>query len=278
MSRISTAAASCAAAVMASLQRSRSTTGDFTLTCEGQEIRAHLLVLSHGSDYFRGATASEWIEKGKNSMDIKECEPATLVATIDFLYGVELPEEFADLQGLLRLADMFFMEELREEVGRRLAVGISVDNYVERSKMADTLRSASLATACAKFIVNQGEGGTDWAAMERMPRVAAAVAKMATQVLWGARKSAVKERADFQTADEYFNYIKANTKEGTRVECRTVGDRGMWDRGMLGDQGTVDRNTGTHLQVSWDKGDTDTVSYIRVKLLASVDKKLFVAD
>ena len=86
------------------------------------------------------------------------------------------------MQGLLKMADMFFMEELREEVGRRLAVGISFENYVERSKMADTLRSASLATACAKFIVNQGEGGTDWAAMERMPRVTAAVAKMATQV------------------------------------------------------------------------------------------------
>ena len=31
------------------------------------------------------------------------------------MYGVELPEVFEDLQGLLRLSDMFFMEELREE-------------------------------------------------------------------------------------------------------------------------------------------------------------------
>ena len=44
----STAAASGAEAVMASLQRSRSATGDFTLSCKGQEIRAHHLVLSHG--------------------------------------------------------------------------------------------------------------------------------------------------------------------------------------------------------------------------------------
>ena len=100
-------------------------------------------------------------------------------------------------------------------------------------------------------------------------------------MLWGARKSAIKERADFQTEGEYSNYIKANTKEGTRVECRQEGDH--WgDIGMLGDLGTVDRNTGTHLKVSWDKGDTGDISYsipyIRVKLLASVDKKLFVAD
>ena len=98
------------------------------------------------------------------------------------MYGVELSEDFEDLQGLLRLSDMFFMEELREEAGRRLAKGITAGNYVERSKMADTYRSANLATACGKFIVNQGEGRIDWGALEEAPRVAAAVAKMATQV------------------------------------------------------------------------------------------------
>ena len=67
------------------------------------------------------------------------------------MYGVELPGDFEDLQGLLRLADMFSMEELREEAGRCLVKGITAKNYVERSKMADTYRSANLATACAKF-------------------------------------------------------------------------------------------------------------------------------
>ena len=107
------------------------------------------------------------------------------------------------------------------------------------------------------------------------------IASLLCQVLWGARKSAIKERADFQTEGEYRNYIKANTKEGTRVECR----QDYWENrdlgfGMedVGDQGTVDRNTGTHLEVSWDKGYTGDVSYDAVKLLASVDQKLFVAD
>ena len=123
-------------------------------------------------------------EAGNRQLSLsKECEPATLAATIDFLYDVGLTEEFEDLQGLLGLADMFFMEELRKEVGRSLARGVTAENYAERSKMADTYTSTILATACAKFIVNQEEGGTDWAAIERMHRVAAAVAKMATQVM-----------------------------------------------------------------------------------------------
>ena len=61
-----------------------------------------------------------------------------MVRTIDFMYGVDLPEDFEDIQGLLRLSDMLFMEELWEEAGRRLAEGITAGNYVERSKMADT--------------------------------------------------------------------------------------------------------------------------------------------
>ena len=99
------------------------------------------------------------------------------------MYGVELPEHFEDLQGLLHLANMFFMEELRAEAGRRLAMDITVGNYVEKSKMADTYESAILATACAKFIVNRGEEGIDWGAIGQMPRVMAAVAMMATQVI-----------------------------------------------------------------------------------------------
>ena len=60
--------------MMASLQRSRGSTGDFTITCQGQELRAHLLVLSHGlvpPPAPTLATASGCVEKDQNSVDIK---------------------------------------------------------------------------------------------------------------------------------------------------------------------------------------------------------------
>jgi len=272
-----TAASAAAVAMLASLHQSRSATGDFAITCQGQEVRAHLLILSHGSDYFRNIAATDFVEKDQSAVDIKDCSPATVAATIDFLYGVELPEDFADLQGLLRLADMFFMEELREELGRRLAMGITAENYVERSMMAETYRSPDLATACAKYIVNQGEG-IDWGAIKEMPRVTAAVAETATQVLRDARKSNValiefKECSDFESSQEYSNYVKVHAKEGARVKSCEAGLFGV----KMGELGVVVRNTGGHLEMLWDKGIKTCISYSYVRIMATLDKDMLLA-
>ena len=93
-------------------------------------------------------------------------------------------------------------------------------------------------------------------------------------MLWGARKSAAKERSDFQTVREYGNYIKANTEEGTRVECCVPGVPGVG----MGEQGRVVRNNGSYLEMSWDNGSSDGVSYWAVKLVASVGKMDLMAD
>ena len=87
------------------------------------------------------------------------------------------------MQGLLKMADMFFMEELREEAGRRLALGVCERNHLELSRMAETYRSAVLTAACAKFLVNR-EAEVDWGVLEGLPRLTAAVAKVATQVIF----------------------------------------------------------------------------------------------
>ena len=93
-------------------------------------------------------------------------------------------------------------------------------------------------------------------------------------MLWGARKSYIKERKDFETEEDYACYIGANAKGGVRVEAVYAFGSGVQE----GEQGTVVRNTNGHLEVSWDNGSTKAVKYHAVKLLASVDKKLFVAD
>ena len=60
---------------------------------------------------------------------------------------------------------------------------------------------------------------------------------------------------------------------GVRVEAVYVFGSGV----QVGEQGTVVRNTNGRLEVSWDNSSTKAVKYHFVKL-ASVDKKLFVAD
>ena len=113
--------------------------------------------------------------------DPQDCESTTLATTIAFLYGVEVPPRFADSRGLLKMADMFFMEELREEAGRRLARVICERNLLELTVLAETHRSAALTAAAAKFIVNR-EGEVDVGVLEGLPRVTAAVAEAAMLV------------------------------------------------------------------------------------------------
>ena len=86
-------------------------------------------------------------------------------------------------------------------------------------------------------------------------------------MLWGARRSAAKERSDFQTVEEYVDYIEANTEEGTRVEWCEPGGVGVGVGG--GGQGRVVRNTGDYLVVSWDNGTSVDVDYLEVKLVAN---------
>ena len=99
-------------------------------------------------------------------------------------------------------------------------------------------------------------------------------------MLWDTRKSTVKELKDFPTNSLYTIYVKANSKEGTTVQCTKSHD-GV-DVGKLG---TVRENSGTKLWVSWyDKKEdviTNTITntrYANVKLVYSPETDLPLAN
>ena len=73
--------------------------------------------------------ATEVGEGGRLGMEVWECEVATLETVVAFMYGLEVPEGFLDLQGLLELGDRFLLEELKEEAGRRIAQHIDDQNF-----------------------------------------------------------------------------------------------------------------------------------------------------
>ena len=79
--------------------------------------------------YFERAMATEVGEGGRLGMEVLECEVATLETVVGFMYGLEVPEGFLDLQGLLELGDRFLLEELKEEAGRRIAQHIDAQNF-----------------------------------------------------------------------------------------------------------------------------------------------------
>jgi len=218
------AAASFLSSAMLRLYEAREEAGDYTLTCRGVMVKAHSLILSNSTNYFERAMATEVGEGGRLGMEVWECEIATLETVVAFMYGVEVPEGFADLQGLLELGDRFLLEELKEEAGRRIAQHIDAQNFRNICEMADLHKAKSLAVACAKFVMTKPEQEVDWAAMQQLHLVMAAVAEETRLAIRKFNQEKLRLQA-FQSRgqafdvdkQEYGQFIAANVAVGIRV-------------------------------------------------------------
>ena len=70
------------------------------------------------SKYFATAlTTGVGNAKSKSEMEVKDCSREVLACIVNFMYGVPIPEDFDDPQGLLHQADLFMMEDLKSAVG-----------------------------------------------------------------------------------------------------------------------------------------------------------------
>ena len=61
-------------------------------------------------------------EKIKTS-EAKDFSHEVLSTAVDFMYGIDIPEDFKDLndlKSLLHLADLYLMEDLKDAVGSRI--------------------------------------------------------------------------------------------------------------------------------------------------------------
>ena len=68
-------------------------------------------------------------EHGLRKLTVTDYPPAVLAVAIGWMYGISIPEAFGELKDLLGLADRLLMEELKEEVGRRLGLEMAETNY-----------------------------------------------------------------------------------------------------------------------------------------------------
>jgi len=231
----------------AALHRAREGTGDVAIACGGATSRAHSQILAMGSDYFLRALAEEWVveEQGLRKLVVTDFSLAVLAAAIGWMYGVCIPEEFGELKDLLRIADMFLMEELKEEVGRRLGLLVSTDNYREMCEHAETCHAQALAAACAKVVVLE-VADADWAVIDKAPIVTAAMARLAVKLM---KMTMYKKREDFDSRDEYREYVRSVVKAGMKVRRREQSS--SLNMVKVGDEGIVKSVDGECLVADW---------------------------
>ena len=84
------------------------------------------------SEYFK--TAVSWDVDNNNkkkTLDVNEFSYEVLSTAVDFMYGIEIPEEFNDeddLRSLLRMADLYLMEDLKDAAGFKISKSINMEN------------------------------------------------------------------------------------------------------------------------------------------------------
>ena len=131
------------------------------------------------SEYFEMALSKDWLEKKEKRMELKECSVEALHVAVNFMYGINIPEDFKEHGELLHLAELFMLDNLKEVIEERLAKSLTKLNYLEIGQMAEVYSITSLITKCGHFVFEEfGDGAEiNWEEMEKLPKVMTAFGK-----------------------------------------------------------------------------------------------------
>jgi len=156
------------------LDLKRSPEGDSNLLCQGKIIRAHSFVLATSSAFFEAALSKEWRETNSRQMKLKSCSFGALEVAVNFMYHRPIPNGFSEYIELLHLADMFLMDDLKEEAAAHLARILSEENYLETSQAAELYHAESLISECAEFVL-ENVVKVNWEEVGKLPKVISAM-------------------------------------------------------------------------------------------------------
>ena len=157
------------------------------------------------SEYFEMALSNDWLEKKEKKMELKECSAAVLHVAVNFMYGINIPEGFKEYDELLRLADLFMMDNLKEVIEERLAKALKKSSYLEVSQLAELYSNTNLITKCGHFVFEEF-GDSDeinWEEMVKLPKVMAAFGKRAMK----GKENRVATK-DFKKKEDFASFLK----------------------------------------------------------------------
>jgi len=198
----------------------REETGDYELRCQGRVIKAHSFILSMRSKFFETAMNTA-VGNNNKAMEVEEFSYEVLSAAVDFMYGIEIPEEFnkeEDLKSLLHMADLYLMQDLKDAAEFLISKTLNKENICDISQFADKFRAMLLSEQCAEFlIVNHASVEDEMLAEIKEGTVMAAVAM---KMLKGPRRESwvtklfgnkpdFKWRKDFGSLDQYMDYVRS---------------------------------------------------------------------
>ena len=182
------------------------------------------------SEYFKTALNTAVGDNSK-TMEVKEFSFEVLSTAVNFMYGIEIPEDFNnsdDLKSLLRMADQYLMENLKDAVGFLIGKDLNKENIFDTSHLAEKFGAVALSKKCAEFIFdNAGAIEDEKLADMKEGVVMASLAKKFVKeskrdnwmtTLFG-KKADFKKREDFGSEEDYKGYVMTRIKPKMFVTC-----------------------------------------------------------
>ena len=204
------------------------------------------------SAYFKTALNTDVGDTSK-TLEVTEFSYEVLSAAVDFMYGIEIPNNFNnrdDLKSLLHLADLYLMDNLKDAAGSRIGKDLNNENIFDTSELAETFSSVALIEQCASFIFDNAHAFDEKIMSMKEGAVLASLAKKF--VVETKKNPNFKRRQDFGSVADYREYVKANLKPRMFVRCNQSNN---WSRytveaGHVGFVGWLDLNS-SNAAVRW---------------------------
>ena len=187
------------------------------------------------SEYFKTALSWDVDSNNKKILDVKEFSYQVLSTAVDFMYGREIPEEFNNedkLRNLLRMADLYLMEDLKDAAGFKISKSINMENVFDISKFADKFRATFLSEECAKFLYENHASIEEDEIVEIKRKEGTVMAALAMKFVKESRESWLtklfgdkpdfKRREDFENVNDYENYVNGEIRPGMFVRCNNA--------------------------------------------------------
>ncbi|KAJ6800475.1 BTB/POZ domain-containing protein [Iris pallida] len=132
---------------------------DITITgTDGASIGAHRAVLAARSPVFRSMFSHDLKEKSLSAVDISDMPFDACRTFLGYVYGDFRADDFlAHRLALLRAADKYDMEDLKEACHESLLEDIDAKNVLERLQTAHLYRLQRLKSGCFRYLVNFGK-------------------------------------------------------------------------------------------------------------------------
>ena len=268
---------------------------DITFKCQGELFKAHSFLLAMrfvnhvsmmlmATETIRFLFRSKYLRKKLSTssgdqnrvIEVFECPPRVLAPTINFMYGIAIPEDFSsqDVKSLLYMAHLYDMEDLKDAVAPRIGDQLNLKNILEISKMALKFNALKLTEICCDFILANVDGLSS-SLLDQLFKVMpfkGMVAKRCFRVIDIADKvlgvnlaTTFKNRKDFLSDSEYQDYIMKTIRPNMLVVSKKSQAGNLVHEGALGRVVRCDMSLGP--LVKWISGNTLTIPFLDLEIL-----------